>query len=212
MNFTAHSSNRVSKVLIMDYLTWLLLRHKEPRVLQVDKSDLTHASVNTYYLFMLFYFHCVHKHLVDRNVHTSSVLAVVWYCFGSPWLADGGEATGIPLQETGGHDGGRVCRDNGQFGAPHSRSPVPQALHAESGTHTPYRRDNCRHSAGQETGLYPKYIAVYSFLDGRLECDYFLSSVQTMQLISLCCRVPLPSLLSLSSLVTRRLLWSSPGK
>ena len=35
MNFTAHSNNRVSKTSVMDYLTWLLLRHKEPMVLQV---------------------------------------------------------------------------------------------------------------------------------------------------------------------------------
>lgn len=37
-----------------------------------------------------------------------------------PWLADGVEATGIPFQKTRGHDGGRVCRDNGRFGSPHS--------------------------------------------------------------------------------------------
>ena len=41
MNFIAHSSNRVSRHLVMEFLTWLLLRHREPRIVQVG-----------YYLYM----------------------------------------------------------------------------------------------------------------------------------------------------------------
>jgi len=38
MNFIAHSSNRVSRHLVMEFLTWLLLRHREPRIVQVAAS------------------------------------------------------------------------------------------------------------------------------------------------------------------------------
>ena len=35
MTFIAHTSNRVSRHLVMEFLTWLLLRHKDPCIMQV---------------------------------------------------------------------------------------------------------------------------------------------------------------------------------
>ena len=39
MTFIAHTSNRVSRHLVMEFLTWLLLRHKDPCIMQVESHN-----------------------------------------------------------------------------------------------------------------------------------------------------------------------------
>lgn len=43
MNFIAHSGNRVSRHLVVEFLSQLLLRHREPRVLQVRQMTYLHS-------------------------------------------------------------------------------------------------------------------------------------------------------------------------
>ncbi len=39
MDFVAHGNNRVSKHLVMEFFTWLVLRHKEPRIAMVTEPQ-----------------------------------------------------------------------------------------------------------------------------------------------------------------------------